>query len=103
MLRHSHEKTTFHAAVAAGHRAVRYNTDLPPPSSLPFKVVPLSFEYGLLLLATLIRVEGGSQAQDHGLAIYGKTRYSVSSTFATGCCFNKDILHGAICKDEFFG
>ena len=53
--------------------------------------------------ATLIRVEGGSQAQDHGRAIYAKIQYSVSSTFATGCCFNKDILHEAICKDEFSG
>ena len=32
-----------------------------------------------------IRVGGGSQAQDHGQAIYAKIRYSVSSTFATGC------------------
>ena len=30
-------------------------------------------------------MEGGSQAQDHGQAIYAKIRYSVSSTFATGC------------------
>ena len=30
-------------------------------------------------------MEGGSQAQDHGQAIYTKIRYSVSSTFATGC------------------
>ena len=30
-------------------------------------------------------MEGGSQAQDHGQAIYAKRRYSVSSTFATGC------------------
>ena len=30
-------------------------------------------------------MEGGSQAQDHGKAIYTKIRYSVSSTFATGC------------------
>ena len=27
----------------------------------------------------------GSQAQDHGQAIYAKLRCSVSSTFATGC------------------
>ena len=33
----------------------------------------------------LIRAGGGSQAQDHGQAIYAKIRYSVSSTFATGC------------------
>ena len=31
-------------------------------------------------------MEGASQAQDHGQAIYAKIRYSVSSTFATGCC-----------------
>ena len=31
-------------------------------------------------------VEGGSLAQVHGLAVYAKIRYSVSSTlFATGC------------------
>ena len=30
-------------------------------------------------------MEGGSQAQDHGQAIYAKIRYSVSGTFATGC------------------
>ena len=29
------------------------------PSSLPFKVVPPSFEHGLVLLATLIRAGGG--------------------------------------------
>ena len=30
-------------------------------------------------------MEGGSETQDHGQAIYAKIRYSVSSTFATGC------------------
>ena len=30
-------------------------------------------------------MDGESQAQDHGQAIYAKIRYSVSSTFATGC------------------
>ena len=30
-------------------------------------------------------MEGGSQAKDHGQAISAKIRYSVSSTFATGC------------------
>ena len=44
-----------------------------------FKVVPPSFEQGLVLLATLIRGGGGSQAQDHGQAICAKIRYSVSS------------------------
>ena len=48
-------------------------------------------------------MEGGSQAQDHGRAICAKIRYSVSSTFATGCGFNKEILHEAICNDEFSG
>ena len=48
-------------------------------------------------------MEGGSQAQDHGRAIYAKIRYSVSSTFATGCGFNKEILREAICNDEFSG
>ena len=58
---------------------------LPPPSSLPFKVVPPSVEYGLQLLATLIRGGGGIQAQDHGQAIYANVWYSVSSTFTIGC------------------
>ena len=30
-------------------------------------------------------MEGGSQAQYHGQAIYAKIWYSVSSAFATGC------------------
>ena len=49
---------------------MRYNTDL--HFSLPFKVVPPRLEYDLVLLATLIRGGGGSQAQDHGQAIYAK-------------------------------
>ena len=36
-------------------------------------------------------MEGGSQAQDHGQAIYAKIRYNVSSTFATGCSLTKHI------------
>ena len=32
-------------------------------------------------------MEGGSQAQDHGQAIYAKIGYSVSSTFVTGSSF----------------
>ena len=53
------EKRPFLLQIAPGHRSVKYNTDLPPPSSLLFKVVPPSFEYGLVLLATLIRGGGG--------------------------------------------
>ena len=49
---------------------MRYNTDL--HFSLPFKVVPLRFEHDLVLLATLIRGGGGSQAQDHDQAIAAK-------------------------------
>ena len=33
-------------------------------------------------------MEGGSQAQDHGQAIFAKIWYSVSSAFATGCSTN---------------
>ena len=55
------------------------------PFSLRFKVVPPSFEHGPVLLATFIRGGRGSQAQNHGQVIYAKIRYSVSSTFATGC------------------
>ena len=52
MLRHSHEKTTF----LASNRSWSYVCEIWywPPSSLPFKVVPVSCEYGLVLLATLI-------------------------------------------------
>ena len=46
-----------------------YNTDL--HFSLPFKVVPPRFEHDLLL-ATLIRGGGGSQAQHHDQAISAK-------------------------------
>ena len=59
MLRHSYEKQPFMLQITASHRSVRYNTDLPPPSPLPFRVVPPSFEHGLVLLATLIRGGGG--------------------------------------------
>ena len=57
MLRHSHEKTTF----LAENRSSSQGCEIEywPPSSLPLKVVPLSFEYGLLLLATLIMGGGG--------------------------------------------
>ena len=65
---------------------MRYNTDL--HFSLPFKVVPPRFEHDLVLLATLIRGGGGSQAQDHDQAISAKIKYSVSSTFATSCSVN---------------
>ena len=58
-------------------------TPLLPPS--PFKVVPPSFEHGLVLLATLKRGGGGSRAQDHEPFV-GEARWAtVSSTFATGC------------------
>ena len=78
-MRHSLEKMTFLPSNrSSGHRSVRYN--IGPPSSLPFKVVPPSFQHGLLLLATLIRGGRGLQAQDHGQPIYAKIRYSVSST-----------------------
>ena len=49
----------FLLQISSGHRSVRNNTDLPPPSSLPFKVVPPSFEHGLVLLATLISLWRG--------------------------------------------
>ena len=52
MLRHSHDKTTF----LASNRSWSYVCEIWywTPSSLPFKVVPVSCEYGLVLLATLI-------------------------------------------------
>ena len=39
-------------------------------------------------------MEGGSQAQDHEQAIYAKIRYSVSSTFATGCSVSGTLISG---------
>ena len=91
MLRHSHEKTTFLASNRSWSQVceIQYS----PPSSLPFKVVLPSFEYGLVLLATLIRGGGGSQAQDHRQAIHAKIRYSVSSTFATGFSLFQALRH----------
>ena len=53
------------------------------------------------MLATLIRGGGGSQAQDHGQAIYAKIQYSVSSTFATVCSIFKcrgPYLQGESCE-----
>ena len=50
------KKRPFLLQIAPGHRSVRYNW---PPSSFPFKVVPPSFEDGLVLLASLIRGGGG--------------------------------------------
>ena len=61
-----------------------YNTDLPPPSHAKLFLQVLSM-HGRVLLATLIRGGGGSQAQDHEHAIKAKICYSVSTTFATGC------------------
>ena len=75
ILRHSEEKRPFLLQIAAGHRSVRHNSDL--PSSLPFQDVPPSLERGLLLLAALIRGGGRSQAQDHGHAI--KPKYGTVS------------------------
>ena len=57
MLRHSHGKTTFLASNRSWPQVCKIKYW--PPSSLPFKVVPPSFEYGLVLLATLIRGGGG--------------------------------------------
>ena len=49
------EKRPFLLQIAPGHRSVKYNTDLPPPShSKLFLQV-----YGLVLFATLIRGGGG--------------------------------------------
>ena len=41
-------------------------------------------------------MEGGSQAQDYGEAIYAKIRYSVSNTFATDCSFSFDFLNSLV-------
>ena len=46
-------------------------------------------------------MEGGSQAQDHGQAIYAKIRYSVSSTFATGCSSEYDASAKKMAQSPF--
>ena len=91
MLRHSQEKTTFLASNCSRLQVceIKYW----PPSSLPFKVVPPSFEYGLVLLATLIRGGGGITSTRSWTGIYAKIRYSVSSTFATGCRTYKSVKY----------
>ena len=61
MIRHSVEKKAF----LTTNRIMRDKTHTLPPSP-SFRVVPLWFEKGLVLLATLTREEGLSQAQDHG-------------------------------------
>ena len=75
----------FMLQIAACHRPARYNADLLPPhiqSCSPkfwaWSWISSNFDNG---------VEGGSQAQDHGQAIYANIWYSVSSTFATGFSF----------------
>ena len=51
------------------------------PSSLPFKVVPPSFEHGLVLLATLIRGGGGITSTRSWAGYLGQNtvRYSTVS------------------------
>ena len=63
-----------------------------PPSSLPFKGVPPSLEYGLVLLETLIRGVGGSQAQDHGQVIYAKIQYSRISFWYVNTILSQVLL-----------
>lgn len=60
----THKKTAFILESAAICISVRYDTH-PLTHFSSFKVVPLSFEYGLVLWATLVRGGGGSQAQGH--------------------------------------
>ena len=72
----------FKSLLVTGLRDTEYR----PPSSLPYKVVPPSFEHCLVLLATLIMGGGGSQAQDHGQAPFMPKYHTVSQVlFATSC------------------
>lgn len=73
-------------------------------TSLPFKVVPPSFERDLGLLTTYKGRRGESQAQDHGPAIQAKIRYRASSIFATGCSsysWSYPGFHGVTCNSFF--
>ena len=77
--------------MGGGGRSVFYLTDLWLASS-DLKQDRLFFRESVstflqLVVATLIRGGGGSQAQAHGQAIYAKIQYSVSCTFATGCSY----------------
>ena len=68
----------FLLQIAPGHRSVRNNTDLLPPSHSKLFLQVLSMV--LVLLATLINLwRGGSQAQDHWHAIYAKIKYGTVS------------------------
>ena len=58
-----------------------WGTDFPPPSHSKFS----SKFWVWSCIASKFDKERGSQGQDHGEPIYAKIRYSVSSTFATGC------------------
>ena len=64
MLRHSHEKNNlscFKSLLVTGLSDKIVTPLLPPP---PFKVVPPSFEHGLVMLATFKR-GGGGGGQEH--------------------------------------
>ena len=77
------KKRPFLLQIAPGHRSLNIilTSLLPPIQSCSSKFwvwscIASNFDKGW---------RGGSQAQDHGQTIYAKIRYSVSSTFATGC------------------
>ena len=66
------------------------------PSSLPFKLVPPSFEHGDGLVYVASNFDNGWRG-DHKhkiMAIYAKIWYGVSSTFATGCSCLERIIGG---------
>ena len=80
----------FFLQITASHNYVLHNSHLPPTPHLKLFLQVLSM-HGLLLLATLIREGGGitSTRSWKGHLSQKLIRYSVSSTFATGCSLEK--------------
>ena len=72
------KKLPFLLQIAASHRSVRHNTDLPPP--FHSKLFLQACEHGLVLLATVIRGGGGTWTGQNT-----KNTIVCVSSFATGC------------------
>ena len=71
--------------IAPGQRSVRYNTDLLPPFHSKL-LLQVSFEYSLLLLATLISGGGGIKSTRSWTGyLCQNTVQCLKLTFATGC------------------
>ena len=83
--------------ITASHRSVRYKTSL--GSSLPLKVLPPSFEHGLVLLATLDRPfkpKYGTVSQVLLQLVVARTAIKIFTSLCPdllGCTFKFDNLN----------